>query len=293
MHVLPQYSNKEWSMKNTWRSILISTAVLAVILGVFSVGTLDYSLSSALIDRHSVFGEFFNMFGEWPATLGAAAGVFLLYSGRRREKPGRNIAVNAFALPFLFLFLFFAFWSPLRYMYEFSPTGIPSWTSFTALGLTAVVFSGLIWFGNHKADLSKMRALRKVGILMLVLVFAEMILVNLIKPLWARPRMRSIESIDQFRRWFEIQGWVNNQELKSFPSGHTANGFTMIMWSLLIPGNKKAARRRFTAFAIVWGVMVAISRVILGAHFITDVAVGGYITLVLFFLLKDPLGADS
>ena len=55
---------------------------------------------------------------------------------------------------------------------------------------------------------------------------------------------------------------------------------------VIIPIEKSSIIKWFTAFAITWGSCVALSRVILGAHFLSDVIVGGYIALILFYLFK-------
>ena len=38
------------------KRMLISTAVLAVLLGILSAGTLDYKISVAMVDKSSAFG---------------------------------------------------------------------------------------------------------------------------------------------------------------------------------------------------------------------------------------------
>ena len=86
--------------------------------------------------------------------------------------------------------------------------------------------------------------------------------------------------------WYQIAGPAASEEFKSFPSGHTANGFLMIIFTLFIPVEKSSIIKWFTAFAIIWGSCVALSRVILGAHFLSDVIVGGYIAVILFYLFK-------
>lgn len=266
------------------RPLIIITAVLALILVVFSMGTLDYDLSRAIINKHSLFGEFFNLFGELPATLGMTMGVFIIYAARKREKLGWNILTHVLSLPFFLLFLWFSLFAPVRYVFEFNPDGVPALAGTLVTIAAVLLFALAIWWANFKADVEKVRKFKKVGIFFIVVIVAEMVLVNVVKILWARPRMRSMESFDQFKYWYQISGPNTGEEFKSFPSGHTANGFAMILWSLFFPPGSK--RNKFVAFALVWGVCVALSRVILGAHFLTDVTMGGYITLLLFYVLK-------
>ena len=45
----------------------------------------------------------------------------------------------------------------------------------------------------------------------------------------------------------------------------------------------------FVVFGLAWGSFVALSRVILGAHFLSDVIVGGFLTLVVMLVLEQLL----
>ena len=92
--------------------------------------------------------------------------------------------------------------------------------------------------------------------------------------------MRSIDSIDDFRYWYDIQPFAENEEFKSFPSGHTANGMMMFAYIMFIDKIKWIKSNVFIAFAVIWGIVIALSRVVLGAHFFTDVIVALYITIL-------------
>lgn len=75
----------------------------------------------------------------------------------------------------------------------------------------------------------------------------------------------------------------------SFPSGHSANAAIMI-WITLIPtfvASLKDKKKWFVGFAALWTIIVPISRVIVGAHFASDVTMGVTITLTIFTLLKN------
>lgn len=134
---------------------------------------------------------------------------------------------------------------------------------------------GIEWFRKHK----------KHATFLLLFVISEIIVVNILKVVWGRPRMRSLESADDFKRWYEISGPAASEEFKSFPSGHTANGFAMLGYSLFALG--KRYHKFIVAFALIWGTCVAASRVIIGAHFFTDVMIGGYISVLVFYVLTE------
>ena len=274
------------------KGLLITTIVMAIVLGILAIGDWDYTISQAIINKESLFGELFNLFGEIPATLGILLGVTLLFGGRKKEVAWSNIVGILISLPVMALFSFSVCYMPVRYFYEHAEDGIPQGAMVGIILFAALLFGSLLLLIKKMGN-EKLRGYRKHGLVLLLLMITEMVLVNVLKIIWARPRMRSMESIDQFKRWYEINGPLNSEEFKSFPSGHTANGFAMIAYTIFIPVNKAKQLKVMTAIAIVWGVCTALSRVVLGAHFLSDVAVGGYITMVIFYLLSGWLLGKS
>lgn len=274
------------------KGLWITTIVIAILLGILALGDLDYTISKSIINKESIFGETFNMFGEIPFTFGLLFSVTLLFGSRKIEVPWRNILGIIVSLPFMALFSFQMAFMPVRYIYEFEEAGIPG-LGWIIIGILAlIIFVAMLLFIKKMGN-QRLKKYRKHGFILLFLMLSEAILVNVVKIFWARPRMRSMESIDQFKKWYEINGPMNSEEFKSFPSGHTANGFAMIVYGLFIPSDRVKARRMFTAFAITWGACTALSRVLLGAHFLSDVIVGGYITLVLFYTLSGVMFKSS
>lgn len=267
------------------KKILVLTGVVFAMLAVLAFGTLDYDISKGIINKSSHFAEFFNRFGEMPVSLAMLISVMILFGSRKKEKHLNNILGMLFGIPFIALFSFMTVFMPIRYTYEHAASGIPGSMMLLSYGLTAVLFLiAMVWI--RKTDVEVLRSYRRVALALIVIAFGAVLVVNLVKILWARPRMRSIDSIEQFKYWFQINGPSNNNELKSFPSGHTANSFVMLAFVLFIPMTKEKLRSRFTTFAILWGSMVALSRVILGAHFLSDVIVGGFITILLIYICE-------
>lgn len=261
------------------------TLALVILLAVLAIGDLDYTISKQLINRKSLFGEFFNILGEIPANLGLLIGTTILYGASKKETAIQKILKGLLSVPFMLLFSIMTVLGSVRYIYEFSETGMPTAVTIAALiggvALFAFAFSRtLVW----KRD--RFLKWRSRGGLLIVLVVGEIIVVNLLKIVWARPRMRSITSVSEFKHWYEINGPMNSEEFKSFPSGHTANAFVLLAYTMFIPQDKAKLMKQVTAFAVIWGVCTAISRVILGAHFLSDVFVGGYITILIFYLLQ-------
>ena len=103
-------------------------------------------------------------------------------------------------------------------------------------------------------------------------------LVSLMKGLWGRIRFRSMEApYADFTPWFKINGFNGNH---SFPSGHTA-GAGVSYQLMLLPLISKKCREHKTALfltAFIFTSVVAFTRLVMGAHYLSDVAMGGMIS---------------
>jgi len=281
------YSGKGFQEKGGLMSIkkkiLIATGVVVLMLTILAFGTIDYDVSTNLVNKDSAFGEFFNRHGEFPVGLALLIGTAVLFGTRKKEKVLNNVFGYIIAVPFMFLSSFFIGFMPFNYAYEHVEGGMPSGMFNLAIAICVIIFIVTLVV-IKKLGKERLMKYRKIAILFILLGISSVVVVNVIKIFWGRPRMRSISSIEQFKYWYEINGPTFDNELKSFPSGHTANGFLMVALSYLMPS--KLWRNRFMIFGIAWGSCVALSRVVLGAHFLSDVIVGGYVTIVVMFILE-------
>lgn len=126
---------------------------------------------------------------------------------------------------------------------------------------------------------------RRVAIMGLCYLITVLVFVEGLKMLWARPRYWYIAQGDStFVPWYIINGTghtgITDGAFKSFPSGHTAHGFLVIYLALWT----KSRRKEVFIFGIVWGTLTAISRVIGGYHFVTDVTISAIFTVTVFFV---------
>lgn len=263
----------------------IVLGILVILMGILAVGTIDYTISVNLVNPDSIWAEFFNLFGEMPANVGILLSVTLLYGSRKDRKGILSILVHILSPLLILLFSLMTVVVPIGYVFEHTESGMPQSALVVGLFIGLVLAIGLIVFAL-KVNKEKIRKFRMAAWSMILLVLGEIILVNVLKILWARPRMRSIDSIEGFNYWYQIQGPTGDNELKSFPSGHTANGFATIGYSMFLFSLNKAWVKPAIYFGLTWGTLTALSRVVLGAHFLSDVLVGGYITILLFLLIS-------
>lgn len=108
----------------------------------------------------------------------------------------------------------------------------------------------------------------------------QLSLIEGMKYLWGRVRFRDLlaqGSYDAFTPWYMINGINGN---KSFPSGHTA-GAGMSYLLMLVPFVfDKWKNRKQLCFWLpcIYTSIVAFTRLVMGAHYLSDVTVGGIVS---------------
>ena len=111
--------------------------------------------------------------------------------------------------------------------------------------------------------------------------FGYVIGVQVVKYFWGRVRFRELDAVySQFTPWYLPQGITG---FDSFPSGHAAMGWMLLAVLILLDNKKKWLKNLVLTLIILWGVLLAMSRVIIGAHFASDVLFGSFFIIIAFF----------
>ncbi len=100
-------------------------------------------------------------------------------------------------------------------------------------------------------------------------------IINLMKMLWGRVRFRDLtEDYEAFTAWYTVNG---NTGAHSFPSGHTGSAGVSYFLMVLPFLSEKWQKRGHLCFgaAFTYTTLVAATRLVMGAHYLSDVAVGG------------------
>lgn len=121
--------------------------------------------------------------------------------------------------------------------------------------------------------------LTAVAVIGVIVMTIQLVTVDVMKNLWGRVRFRDLltdGSYDRFTAWYVINGKNGN---KSFPSGHTGGAGMSYLLMLLPFVHKKWSKRRAFCFwfPFVYTSAVAYTRLVMGAHYLSDVTVGGII----------------
>jgi len=139
---------------------------------------------------------------------------------------------------------------------------------------------------------------KKIMFLILVMAIGPGILVHwVVKESWDRPRPRETT---EFGGNMEFVRALKPSDIggKSFVSGHTAMGFYVVAFSFLATGRR---RKDLYTLGLFFGVLTGISRIIQGAHFLSDTVFAALLTLftmhILYWLLfkrdKNKKSADE
>ncbi|MBD9103968.1 MAG: phosphatase PAP2 family protein [Collinsella aerofaciens] len=263
-------------------------AAIAVILAFcLLVGSFfDYQISSALFNSSNLFGRFVEAAGELPFELTASvAGIMLVRSARPDSKASKWLAalgvlINVGLVGYEII-------GSLR-------VGGKLVAAQLVLTFVLVIAANLIVYrltrDTDPDDLTRW------ALMVLAVWVAQAIILNVIvKPLWSRPRMRVIEVtpglnfqpwwvIGNPDKWSYIAAGVIKDGFKSFASGHTAHAAIGLMLAGLPAAafTEKPSRRRvvFWAASLV-AALVAFGRIVIGAHFLTDVSCGFALVLAL------------
>ncbi|MGM9557241.1 MAG: phosphatase PAP2 family protein [Oscillospiraceae bacterium] len=272
-------------LKRTYRRCAL--VVLAVLVILMVVGSfLDLQISKLLYPGHeSSLGQFFAAFGELPAFLCFTCAGVLLFLIRGRLRRDWNVLFLITSA----LLVAFGLVMNIREACDNVPA-LPAWVAIlVTVFAAAVAGAGVVLLTRQCPAKTVLRFL-----LTLVFVsFVTMVLINVIKVPWSRARMRLLVSTGNdtyFMPWWQLGGalrqrlvgeGISPDEFRSFPSGHTACA-ACAMLAILLPTLKKQWHDKERVCLIVgalWTLLVAVSRIWMGAHYLTDVTMACLIVL--------------
>jgi len=115
-----------------------------------------------------------------------------------------------------------------------------------------------------------------------------------------RPRYRIAvyEGYAPFHNWWQAckeykdyisanSGILTKEEFKSFPSGHSCAVMCGLILGTTIPlMNNKLMKYQTLFFYIAfgWGLIVMFSRMLVGAHYLTDTCMGSLLAVIFFYI---------
>jgi undecaprenyl-diphosphatase len=145
-------------------------------------------------------------------------------------------------------------------------TRLADWTSVLLIAGSAALW--LAW-----------RRRRGAALLLIALLLSERLIVELLKKLVGRDRP-------------DPAGHLDAVHSLAFPSGHSANAMTLGLGLALLLTPPGGARAAAVAAALLFALLVGVSRMVLGVHWPSDVA-GGWLLGALWTVLLVRLAAGT
>lgn len=268
--------------------IIIAFALILLILGTF----LDVQINQSLHAPGSPFGQFFAVAAMVPIWILIPIATGLMFGFLITQFSTLNYLWRFLCLALLLFGLYGIYERMLEMVGSRHLHGLP----YGALvWMVVLTFMGATALGAHFSRRHPREVMIAAFVGLTAIAGSRLILDN-IKTLWGRQRFWTMDNpLLQFTPWYAPQ--FPNQErmtqmgdaIKSFPSGHSM-GSISTLWLSMLPSFLPFCQKHLSAwvnglslFALsFWGGTI-FSRILLGEHFLSDVAISGIIFL-LFFL---------
>ena len=278
---------------------VVALAIIGVILGSF----FDFQINSAIYDRTNWFGIFMAAFGEAPVYifLGVLAFGFVKLAIKHYTKVWQRIILFFLALACIGVCIYYAG------EHVFS---VNAYNDSSKLWIGLIISSQLAALGFFlgylllkDSEVAPFELLKAMVFIIIVMGFATLV-TQIIKISMCRPRFRFLSDYNElsnYKNWWESgkvlkENYSNNplypevtsEEFKSFPSGHLSNTTTIICMLTSIPilNPKIKVKKEILFYAgAAWCVLLAYTRMRVGAHFLSDVSMGLLINIIGFLAL--------
>ncbi|MDR1606144.1 MAG: phosphatase PAP2 family protein [Streptococcaceae bacterium] len=291
---------------------------LSIVVLLLAIGALfDKPISHAIMNQGSIFGTIFQNYGLIFPNIVIFMAVQVFYYRIQKTETDRfgKLAVLVLAV----VASIYETWQAVKMALFYTVTSLnnvkkglpigaanndgggqsafPSWYMPTLVGATIVlVILGTVlcykWLASK--DEAEMKRLTYVALAGIVVVFAADTLVNSMKALWGRFRPYEMNAHwSNFTSWLQING---DNGHKSFPSGHSQEGWIALFLPLFVAPQHANKRRNTFIFAVAFGTLMAFSRLRIGAHFLSDVTMGSFISILVIYaaarILNEKLAGD-
>lgn len=124
-------------------------------------------------------------------------------------------------------------------------------------------------------------------------IIYPIVTIHVIKFLVKRVRYRNLASdFSNYTPWFlsPISPSISNT-YASFPSGHAAAAFSLFPITILF--KNKGSKCIVGSMVMGWGIAVSVSRIVVGAHYASDVSFSACIGLIIFILLTNLISVEE
>ena len=279
-------------------SIFMVSAIL-IALTIFG-SVFDLEIANAIYigqtPSENLFGIIVSYIGIIPTFVGWSflGACILCLSKKQVENPAKRRWLTVLAI-LLFVISFFYFCTTL-YVSNLNAFKVHFAVAYP-LG-SAILFVAA-YFGYKLSQKSEDSELLKKTLFLVAISLVTLLIISATKELMCRPRFRFVlaaDNIEYFKNWWQsgreiktsLGMGIESDEFASLPSGHSAYSmFAIFMFPALseyIRGIKKFKIYLF-GLGFAWWVITALSRLTLGAHYLTDVTIAGLVTILAYIMV--------
>lgn len=281
--------------------ISISVAVATLIMLTVCGSIWDFEIANTIYigqtPSENVFGILFSYIGIIPTFVGwSFLGASILgLSKKQVENTIERRWLTALAI-LLFAISFFYFCTTLYV----SNANVFKVHFAIAYPLGSVILLVTAHLGYKLSQKSEDSELLKKVLFLVAVSFVTLLIISITKELMCRPRFRFVlltENIDYFKNWWEsgremkasLGVGIESDEFSSLPSGHSAYSmFAIFMFPALADYISALKRFRTHLFALgfIWWATTALSRLTIGAHYLSDVTIAGLVTILAYVIVS-------
>ena len=255
---------------------------------------IDLDLSLAVADPLSGFGRVLEIIGEPPAILFTSFNFALLiaYFQKKPERQRRDNILTVLSLIGMVGAAFYTIYQTFDYIAEYRSdlsgneiTAGPA--ELMASMLICIVICGAMLFFSSRLSYDTLQRVQNAAAHCVFAAISTLVIIWCFKLIWGRVRFRQLDGdYSRFTPWYLPQGFTG---YFSFPSGHTANAaviFTATYYLRFLPERLRRLKPLAWGLLSAWIVLLALSRVLVGAHYLSDVLCGAMITFIIVYFWK-------
>jgi len=251
--------------------------ILVWIVTAFLLESTDLWISINLYNSNSGWASFLEKYGEIPGLIIILTGIQIYIVTLKASSNIKTILITGFFLTTGTLITIYILWI-LSYAIS------DDWAVFNTYRnyyfFAAVLFNiFLSWLFRKKYKFSK-KAILFSRISFQMFFYGYILFIQPLKIFWGRIRFRDLAgNYSNFSPWYLPQGFTGND---SFPSGHAAMGFMLLALFVFFTDQPFYKRVVIKGLIISWAVFVCLSRIVIGAHFASDVIFGAFIIIITY-----------
>ncbi|MGY3743089.1 phosphatase PAP2 family protein [Leuconostoc inhae] len=288
--------------------IFLGIGLLSLLIATF----FDRNVTQAVMNQNSIFGNIFQNYADQGAQVVTfvSAEVIAWYIWRRLNDHLIKYIMTGGMLLLALNQLLSLLQDALSYTFSMlnnlnngvpmglanNTAAVQNYPEVLRWSLAILLWIMLSWlFANwlNKKSNVDMNYLIIVAVVGIAVVFIAQTTIGDMKNLWGRFRpyeMTTVsgQTMSEFTPWYHMNG-INGHN--SFPSGHTMSGWLFLYLDFFVPRDNIAMQRKMVIFGLAMGILTAMSRVRIGAHWLSDVTVSSILIGLLIFAASRLIGA--